>query len=87
MTAFVHPAPYPLSTERLSLTDLVDSDFALTYVMDTNDEVMRYIGVRKRGCLTITTRSSRSGFRSGLARSFICGLCVCTGVSASSDGR
>ena len=44
MTGFVHPAPHPLSTERLSLTDLVDSDFALTYVMDTNDEVMRYIG-------------------------------------------
>ena len=44
MTGFAHPAPHPLSTERLSLTDLVDSDFALTYVMDTNDEVMRYIG-------------------------------------------
>ena len=44
MTGFAHPAPYPLRTERLSLTDLVDSDFALTYVMDSDERVMKYIG-------------------------------------------
>lgn len=44
MTSFAHPAPRPLRTERLSLTDLVDEDFVATYAMDTNEQVMRYIG-------------------------------------------
>ena len=44
MTGFVHPAPYPLRTERLTLTDLVDSDFAAMHVMDSDENVMRYIG-------------------------------------------
>lgn len=44
MTGFVHPATYPLSTERLSLTDLVTADFVSTYAMDTNEQVMKYIG-------------------------------------------
>ena len=44
MTEFVHPAPYPLRTERLSLTDLVDSDFAAMHLMDSDENVMRYIG-------------------------------------------
>ena len=44
MIGFVHPAPYPLRTERLSLTDLVDSDFAAMHVMDSDENVMRYIG-------------------------------------------
>ena len=44
MNEFAHPAPYPLSTERLSLTDLVTADFVSTYAMDTNEQVMKYIG-------------------------------------------
>ena len=44
MNEFAHPAPHALSTERLSLTDLVTADFASTYAMDTNERVMKYIG-------------------------------------------
>ena len=44
MIGFVHPAPFLLSSARLTLTDLVVADFASTYVMDMNDQVMRYIG-------------------------------------------
>jgi len=44
MTAFAHSAPYPLRTERLSLTDLVTADFVSTFAMDTNEQVMKYIG-------------------------------------------
>lgn len=44
MTAFAHPAPYPLRSERLALTDLREHDFASTYAMDTDEQVMRYIG-------------------------------------------
>ena len=44
MTRFVHPAPHPLRSERLSLIDLVDDDFTATYAMDSDALVMRYIG-------------------------------------------
>lgn len=44
MTGFVHPAPHALHTERLSLTDLVDADFAAMHVMDSDENVMRYTG-------------------------------------------
>ena len=80
MTGFVRPAPYPLRTERLTLTDLVDSDFAAMHVMDSDENVMRYIGGAQ-------TRSSRNVYCSGLASDFTCGLCVFTGVSTSLDGR
>ena len=44
MTEFVHPTPYSLRTERLTLTDIVDSDFAAMHAMDSDENVMRYIG-------------------------------------------
>ncbi len=44
MTGLAHPAPHALRTERLSLTDLVTGDFASTYLMDTDEHVMKYIG-------------------------------------------
>ena len=44
MSEFAHPAPHALRSERLSLTDLVTADFTSTYEMDTNEQVMKYIG-------------------------------------------
>ena len=44
MNEFAHPAPHALRTERLSLTDLAIADFVSTYAMDTDEQVMTYIG-------------------------------------------
>jgi [ribosomal protein S5]-alanine N-acetyltransferase len=44
MSEFVHPAPHALTTARLTLTDLVDDDFASYYAIDLDERVTRYIG-------------------------------------------
>lgn len=44
MIAFAHPAPHPLRSERLAMTDLATADFTATYAMDTDPLVMRHIG-------------------------------------------
>ncbi len=44
MGEYVHPAPYPLRTERLVLTDLVDDDFAAYYAIDLDARVTPYVG-------------------------------------------
>jgi [ribosomal protein S5]-alanine N-acetyltransferase len=44
MTAYLHSAPHPLRTERLTLTDLVDEDFAAYYAIDLDARVTPYVG-------------------------------------------
>ena len=47
MHKYVHPAPHPLRTERLSLTDLVDDEFAAYYAIDLDPRVTPYVGDRQ----------------------------------------
>jgi [ribosomal protein S5]-alanine N-acetyltransferase len=44
MSEYVHPAPHPLRTERLMLTDLVDEEFAAYYTIDLDVRVTPYVG-------------------------------------------